>query len=114
MPEDLTAQKCIPCEGNVNPLTAEQFNHYLGQVPGWKVVENKMIEREFKFKDFAAALHFINRVGSIAEEEGHHPDILLHNWNQVKIMLTTHAIKGLYINDFILAAKIDRLEQLPD
>ena len=114
MPEDLSQQKCIPCEGNVNPLSAVQFNHYLDQVPGWKVVDNKMIEREFKFKDFAAAMHFINRVADLAEEEGHHPDIFLHNWNKVKFTLMTHAIKGLYINDVILAAKIDRLQQLPD
>ena len=68
-----------------------------------------MIEREFKFRNFKEGLVFINRVADLAETEGHHPDIFLHNWNRVKISLMTHAIKGLYSNDFILAAKIDHL-----
>lgn len=78
-------------------------------VPDWTVVEDKKIERDFKFKNFAEAIEFINKVAGIAEEEGHHPDIYLHNWNRVRFSLMTHAIKGLFLNDFILASKIDSL-----
>ena len=93
----------------MKPLTRAQFEKYLPQVPSWTVVEDKKIEKDFKFKDFKEALSFVNRVGAIAEKENHHPDINLHNWNKVKITLSTHAIKGLSDNDFIMAAKIDLL-----
>jgi 4a-hydroxytetrahydrobiopterin dehydratase len=105
----LTAQKCIPCEGGVEPFTPEQIAIYKDQTPEWKIIENHHIEREFKFKNFKEALSFINKVGDIAENEGHHPDINLHGWNKVTFTLFTHAIDGLYLNDFILAAKIDAL-----
>ncbi|MDP3941374.1 MAG: 4a-hydroxytetrahydrobiopterin dehydratase [bacterium] len=105
----LTKQKCVPCEGNVKPLTPTQFAHYLPMIPEWIVVEDKKIERDFTFKNFVKAIDFINQVAKIAEEEGHHPDISLHNWNKVKFSLMTHAIKGLFLNDFILASKIDAL-----
>jgi 4a-hydroxytetrahydrobiopterin dehydratase len=105
----LTQQNCVPCEGEVKPLTPEQFSHYLPMVPEWKVIEDKKIERDLKFKNFIEAIAFINNVAKISEEEGHHPDIFLHNWNKVRFSLMTHAIKGLFLNDFILAAKIDSL-----
>lgn len=106
---NLTSQKCVPCEGNVKPYTPEQVAIYRSQVPLWEVIDNKKLVREFKLKDFAKALKFVNKVGEIAESEGHHPDINLHNWNKVTITLWTHKIKGLFLNDFILAAKIDEL-----
>lgn len=105
----LTTQKCVPCEGNVKPYTKEQIAIYKTQVPDWNVVDDKKLVREFKLKDFKQALRFINKVGEIAEAQGHHPDINLYNWNKVTITLWTHKIKGLYLNDFILAAKIDEL-----
>ena len=83
---------------------------YIRIIQGWELARNaKSIERKLVFKDFKHALRFVNNVGAIAEKEGHHPDILLHSWNKVNIRLSTHAIKGLSINDFILAAKIDRI-----
>lgn len=109
--DDLTKQKCQPCEGGVAPLTRRQFENYLGQVPEWAVVDDTKIERSFLFKDFAQALDFINRVGALAESEGHHPDILLHGWNKVKITIWTHAIGGLSLNDFIVAKKIDEIDR---
>jgi 4a-hydroxytetrahydrobiopterin dehydratase len=79
-------------------------------VPQWTAVEGRRIERPFEFRDFAQALRFINAIGAIAEEEGHHPDMLVHGWNKVRVTLWTHAIEGLSINDFILASKIDRIK----
>lgn len=105
----LQQQKCVPCEGDVKPLTPQQFANYLPMVAEWTVIEDKKIERDFKFKNFSEAIAFINKVARIAEEEGHHPDISLHNWNKVRFSLMTHAIKGLFLNDFILASKIDHL-----
>lgn len=108
--EHLTEKKCAPCEGGVDPLTRTEFEPYLEQVDRWTVVDDKVIEREFEFKDFAQALAFVNKVGEIAEDEGHHPDIFIHGWNKVKISLWTHAINGLSINDFIIATKVDRVD----
>ena len=108
--EHLTEKKCAPCEGGVDPLTRTEFEPYLEQVDRWTVVDDKVIEREFEFKDFAQALAFVNKVGEIAEDEGHHPDIFIHGWNKVKISLWTHAINGLSINDFIVATKVDRVD----
>jgi len=105
---DLTQKHCKPSEGAVKPLLPEEYESYLSQsLHGWKAIEEKEIERDYKFKDFQEALDFIARVGQIAEEENHHPDIFLHNWNKVKLTLSTHTIKGLSENDFIVAAKID-------
>lgn len=114
MDQPLTQQKCVPCEGNVKPLTPEQFSHYLPIIPSWTVIDNKKIERDLRFKNFVEAIAFINKIATIAEDEGHHPDIFLHNWNRVRFSLMTHAIKGLFLNDFILAAKIDRLYSSSD
>lgn len=85
------------------------IEQYRVQVPAWEVMDDKKIVRTFKFKDFAGALAFVNRAGAIAEEQGHHPDMDLHGWNMVTVTLWTHAIKGLSVNDFIMAAKIDAL-----
>ncbi len=111
MADNLTQKKCAPCEGGVDPMTREDFEPYLDQVSQWDIVENdKKIERNFQFKDFPQALEFVNKVGDIAEDEGHHPDIFIHSWNNVKISLWTHAIGGLSINDFIVATKVDKVK----
>jgi 4a-hydroxytetrahydrobiopterin dehydratase len=104
---DLASKKCVPCEGGVVPFTKAQVQPYLSVVPGWELGEDgKSIHREYRFPDFKQALAFVNKVGAIAEDEGHHPDIML-GWGKVALALTTHAIKGLSENDFILAYKID-------
>jgi 4a-hydroxytetrahydrobiopterin dehydratase len=104
---DLLKKKCIPCEaGSMDPFTEEEARNYMPDVPGWEMQGGKAIWREYKFKDFIGAVNFINRVADVAEMEGHHPDIEIH-YNKVKLTLTTHAIKGLSENDFIVAAKID-------
>jgi len=113
----LSQKKCVACEGTVPPATPEQVEILLQEVPGWalrqaqddKGEEYPQIVREFEFKDFKQALGFVNKVGELAESEGHHPNIYLHNWNQVKIELYTHTIKGLHENDFIMAAKISQV-----
>lgn len=92
------------------PLTRDAIAKYLPEVPGWEVLEHKKIRREFTFQDFNEAIAFVNDVADLAESEGHHPDIYLHNWNKVRIELSTHAINGLSENDFILAAKIDTVQ----
>jgi 4a-hydroxytetrahydrobiopterin dehydratase len=107
---DLKNKKCVPCEGGVKPLTPDEYGTFLRQeLEGWNDFEEKRIEKEYQFKDFKEALAFINKVGSLAEEEGHHPDMLIYGWNKVRVMLTTHVISGLSENDFILASKIDSL-----
>ena len=98
---------CVPCEKGALPLSANQIEPLLLEVKNWHVIDAIKIERLFLFDNFCAALVFINRVGAVAEEQGHHPDIFLHAWNHVTITLWTHAIYGLSKNDFILAAKID-------
>lgn len=105
----LTDKRCIPCEGGVMPLFRPAAETLLKETPGWElVVDGKKISRKYKFKNFKEALAFVNKVGAIAEEEGHHPDIEL-GWGRVRIELSTHAIGGLSENDFILAAKIDAI-----
>lgn len=105
----LNQLKCVPCEGGIPPLTTKEISPLLRELKNWNIVKNKYIEKEFKFKDFKEALNFVNNVGKIAESEGYHPDIFIHGWNKVKIILNTHAINGLSKNDFIVAAKIDKL-----
>ncbi len=107
----LTSQKCLPCEGGVRPLTEPQLKPFLREIKGWMVIRVHEIEKEFQFPDFKKALQFVNKVGQVAEKEGHHPNIFLHDWNRVKITLCTHAIGGLSKNDFIVAAKIDALRK---
>ena len=105
---DIKQKKCVPCEGGVKPLVPDEYGAFLErELKGWIVADEKVLEKEYKFKDFKEALKFVNRLGEIAESEGHHPDIYLHDWNKVKVALTTHAIGGLSENDFILASKID-------
>jgi len=108
--EDLTKKHCVPCEGGVPPMTKEEAEKYLKKIKGWELAGNK-IEKDLKFRNFKQAMAFINKIAELAEEEGHHPDILVYSWNKVKLVTYTHAIGGLSENDFILAAKIDRLLQ---
>lgn len=103
----LTDRSCLPCEGIGAPLSADEAEKLTSDISSdWRIVENHHLEREFRFPDFAAALDFVNRIGAIAEQEGHHPDIEL-GWGRVSVSLRTHALEGLSENDFILAAKID-------
>lgn len=106
---DLLSKKCVPCEGGTPPLTEEEVRRLLLQVPGWAAEGNKRIWREFGCRDFAAAVDLVNRIAEIAEEEQHHPDILIHRYKRVRVELSTHAIKGLSENDFIVAAKINSI-----
>ena len=109
MNQKLTEQKCEACEGGVLPLNKVEAEILLKQIPGWELAADaKSISRSYEFKNFQKALAFVNKVGELAESEGHHPDIHLINYRQVSIDLTTHAIGGLSNNDFILAAKIDQ------
>jgi 4a-hydroxytetrahydrobiopterin dehydratase len=107
----LTNKKCVACEGGIPPMTKEEIDVLKPQVPEWFVSDDgRFINREFVFKDFKEALSFANKVGELAESEGHHPDLFIHDYKKLAITLTTNAIKGLSENDFILAAKIDTLK----
>ena len=112
---DLLNKKCVPCEGGVLPFDISQIHKYQKKVDGWDVVKNTkeiyFLEKNFKFTNFIESQKFVNEVGKIAEIEGHHPDIL-YGWGYAKISITTHAIEGLSENDFILAAKIDKISNV--
>jgi 4a-hydroxytetrahydrobiopterin dehydratase len=105
---ELASKTCVPCRGGVPPLKGEELTALQKQVSGWQVVEEHYLNKSFKFPDFRQALVFVNRVGELAEEQGHHPDIYLA-WGKVDITIWTHKIDGLTESDFILAAKIDQL-----
>ena len=109
--ENLLNKKCVPCEGGTKPLVAKQIAEYFQVLDGWRVEDEKKLVKEYQCKDFPEALAFVNAIGEIAESEGHHPDINLFSWNKVALALSTHAIGGLSINDFILAAKIDAMQK---
>ena len=106
----LTSRSCIPCRGDTPPLTAAEIAAYLPQVPKWTVEEGKRLRRTYRFKDFATGLALVNRIGAMAEEEDHHPDIFLA-WGRVEVTLWTHIIDGLTENDFVVAAKTERLAE---
>lgn len=111
--EPLARFHCIPCRGGEPPLTQDEIAQLKPGAPDWEVVERENIlrlERVFKFKNFVQALEFTNRVGEVAEEEGHHP-ALLTEWGKVTVTWWTHKIKGLHRNDFIMAAKSDEVYQ---
>jgi len=105
---DLASKNCIPCRGGVPPLTGASLEALHLQLPDWTVINEHHLERTFTFPDFLQALAFTNKVGALAEEQGHHPDIALA-WGKVGISTWTHKIDGLTESDFVLAAKIDRL-----
>jgi 4a-hydroxytetrahydrobiopterin dehydratase len=104
----LAERQCVPCRGGVPPLDAEQVGKLLAEVPGWEAERNHHLSRTFRFPDFAKALAFVNRVGTIAEEQNHHPDIYLA-WGKVRVEIWTHKIDGLTESDFIFAAKISEV-----
>ena len=109
---DLSRKKCVACDGNIPPFDTSEIHKYLKKVDGWDVksdFENSYyLEKNFKFKNFIESQEFVQRVGNIAEHEGHHPDICF-GWGNAKIKILTHAIKGLAESDFILAAKVDQI-----
>ena len=104
----LAGKTCVPCRGGVPPLQGDALAKLSSQLPDWKVIDGHHLQKSFSFPDFKTALDFVNRVGALAEEQGHHPDILL-TWGKAEITLWTHKIDGLTESDFIMAAKIDRL-----
>lgn len=110
LPEgSLASEKCVPCRGGVPPLKGAELDALARDLGGgWQVVDEHHLEKEFKFPDFARALQFTNRVGAIAEEEGHHPDLHL-GWGKARVTIWTHKVDGLTRSDFVLAAKIDRI-----
>ncbi|MFB6190993.1 MAG: 4a-hydroxytetrahydrobiopterin dehydratase [Candidatus Nanohaloarchaea archaeon] len=106
---ELSEKRCEPCQGGVEPLEGDKINPYLEQLDSdWEVVDEHHLRREFDFEDFQEALDFVNRVGKIAEEEGHHPNIEF-TWGEATVKIYTHKIDGLHENDFILASKIDEI-----
>lgn len=106
--ETLAAKHCVPCKGGVPALKGDALKSFASQTPHWTVVSEHHLERVFQFPDFKSALAFVNRIGEIAEAEGHHPDLEL-GWGRVGVKIYTHKIDGLAESDFILAAKIDLL-----
>lgn len=106
---ELADKKCVPCRGGTAPLTGAELDALHRSTPDWTVINEHRLQREFRFPDFKQALDFVNRVGAVAEEQGHHPDILLA-WGKAEVTLWTHSINGLSESDFIMAAKIDRLK----
>jgi len=111
---DLAGRQCIPCKGGVSPLRGRELDDFLEQLGGsWQVVDEHHLAKHYRFVDFAGALAFTNRVGGMADEQQHHPDIHL-SWGHVRIEIWTHKIDGLTESDFVFAAKADRLESAPE
>jgi 4a-hydroxytetrahydrobiopterin dehydratase len=104
--EELATRKCEPCEAGTPALKGQELRRLFGQLDGWNLISEHHLEKEYLFKDFRQALDYVNRLGEVAEEEGHHPDIFL-TWGKVRVTLWTHSVGGLSENDFILAAKAD-------
>ena len=104
----LAEKECVPCRGGVPPLTAEERAPLLAQLEDWEVVDGHHLSKTYAFADFVSALAFVNRVGEVAEHNGHHPDVYLA-WGKVRLDIWTHKIDGLTESDFVLAAKCDRL-----
>ena len=106
MTESLASKHCVPCHGGVPRLKGEEIEPLLAQLEGWRVVNEHHLSKEYEFRNFADALDFVNRVGRVAESEGHHPDIEF-GWGYARLKIYTHAIDGLSESDFILAARLD-------
>ena len=105
----LTQKTCVPCQGGIPPLPRTEAEKLLKETPGWTLSgDATRINRKFTFPDFAAAQSFVNKVGDLAEAEGHHPDISF-GWGYAEVLFFTHKIKGLHENDFIMAAKVNAL-----
>ena len=104
----LAEKTCLPCRGGVPPMAREQSEQLLTELGGWELVENHHLRKTYQFPDFKQALDFVDRVGSLAEEQQHHPDVHL-SWGKVVVEIWTHKINGLTESDFVFAAKCDRL-----
>ncbi|HKJ94874.1 MAG TPA: 4a-hydroxytetrahydrobiopterin dehydratase [Gammaproteobacteria bacterium] len=105
----LSEKTCVPCKGGVAPMARDEAERYQAQTPGWDLTHDATrIQREFKFKNFAQALEFVNKVGELSEAQQHHPEIAF-GWGHVTVEIWTHKIHGLHENDFILAAKVNEL-----
>ena len=104
----LAKKECVPCKGGQPPLEGDQVTRLQREVPDWNVIDEHHLSRSIQFPDFVTALRFVDRVGELAEEQGHHPDIYL-TWGRVRIEIWTHKIDGLTESDFILTAKINEL-----
>jgi 4a-hydroxytetrahydrobiopterin dehydratase len=105
---DLAERQCVPCRGGVPALTGLEIQPLAAQVPGWQVIDEHHLQKNYKFGDFREALDFVNRIGELAEQQGHHPDICF-GWGKADVSVWTHKINGLTESDFVLAAKIDKL-----
>ena len=108
---DLTQRHCVPCEGGISPFDAAYAAEWLRNIQGWRLVAgSKKIQKDFIFRNFKEVIGFVNNVAEIADKENHHPDLFIHSYKKLRITLSTHAIGGLSENDFILAAKIDKIQ----
>ena len=108
--DQLVQKKCLPCEGGVEPYTPEQAEAQLNELDGWRITrEGQRIRKDWVVKNFMAGMDFFNRCAEVAEADGHHPDLHIEGYRNVSVELWTHAIGGLSENDFILAAKADRV-----
>ncbi len=105
---ELTQMNCVPCQGGVPALTAEEIAPLQAQLKNWQVVDNHHLRKTWAFADFVTALDFVNKIGALAEAEGHHPDLYL-TWGKAEVQIFTHKIDGLSESDFVLAAKIDEI-----
>jgi len=105
---DLASRECVPCRGGVPPMQADEIERLLKQLDSWEVIDGHHLRKVYDFKNFRDSLAFVNRVGNLAEEQGHHPDICF-GWGKAEITIWTHKINGLTESDFVLAAKIDKL-----
>lgn len=108
---DLATKKCIPCEAGTPSMTKDEAEQLLGQVSDWELIDEEgklKIRKRFKFNTYLDGIKFVNQIAKLAEEEGHHPDMLV-GWRRVTVNLMTHAIGGLFQNDFVMAAKINQI-----
>ena len=105
---ELAERQCVPCRGGMPPMKGDEITEMSSQLPDWQVVNEHHLQRNYRFKDFRETLDFVNRVGELAEEQGHHPDICF-GWGKADITIWTHKIDGLTESDFVLAAKIDKV-----
>jgi 4a-hydroxytetrahydrobiopterin dehydratase len=108
MMADLADRQCVPCRGGVAPMKGDEIEKLSTQLEEWGVVNEHHLQKSYKFKDFGETLAFVNRVGELAEQQGHHPDICF-GWGKADVTIWTHKIDGLTESDFVLAAKIDKL-----
>lgn len=105
---ELSERQCVPCRGGVPPLKGAEIQDFSGQLEGWQVINEHHLQKTYRFKDFRESLQFVNRIGELAEAQGHHPDICF-GWGKADVTIWTHKIDGLTESDFVLAAKIDKL-----